>query len=148
MEMVGGWSRGAQCALSVLSLLVIGNTAAAAEKDYPTRPVRFIVGFPAGGLADLMARSLAQKLTEAWSHQVIVDNRAGASGVLAMQIVASGPRDGYTLLLGSSTQFAINPGLRSVPYDPVRDYTPVILAAQNPVLVTVQSRFQQSRYKT
>ena len=81
-----------------------------------------------------MARSLAQKLTEAWGHQVIVDNRAGASGVLAMQIVASGPRDGYTLLLGSSTQFSIYPGLRSVPYDPVRDYTPVILAAQNPVL--------------
>ena len=126
---------------TVVLLLMIAGTAIAAGKDYPTRPIRFIVGFPAGGLADLMARSLAQKLTEAWSHQVIVDNRAGASGVLAMQIVASGPRDGYTLLLGSSTQFSIYPGLRSVPYDPVRDYTPVILAAQNPVLLTVQPSF-------
>lgn len=126
---------------TVVMLLMIAGTAIAAGNDYPTRPIRFIVGFPAGGLADLMARSLAQKLTEAWNHQVIVDNRAGASGVLAMQIVASGARDGYTLLLGSSTQFSIYPGLRSVPYDPVRDYTPVILAAQNPVLLTVQPSF-------
>ena len=134
------WAGAILTACTFVSLL-IPSTATAAGKDYPTRPVRFIVGFPAGGLADLMARSLAQKLTEAWGHQVIVDNRAGASGVLAMQIVASGPRDGYTLLLGSSTQFSINPGLRSVPYDPVRDYAPVILAAQNPVLVTVQPSF-------
>lgn len=125
----------------VFCLLAAGGASIAAEKDYPTRPIRFIVGFPAGGLADLMARSLAQKLSEAWGHQVIVDNRAGASGVLAMQIVASGARDGYTLLLGSSTQFSIYPGLRSLPYDPVRDYAPVILAAQNPVLLTVQPSF-------
>ena len=122
-------------------IVAIRSTATAAAKDYPTRPVRFIVGFPAGGLADLMARSLGQKLTEAWGQQVIVDNRAGASGVLSMQIVATGPRDGYTLLLGSSTQFSINPGLRAVPYDPVRDYTPVILAAPNPVMLTVQPSF-------
>jgi tripartite-type tricarboxylate transporter receptor subunit TctC len=124
-----------------LSLLLLISTATAAEQNYPARPVRFIVGFPAGGLADLMARSLAQKLTEAWAQQVIVDNRAGASGMLSMQIVASAPRDGYTLLLGSSTQFSINPGLRSVPYDPIRDYTPVIKAAQNPVVLTVHPSF-------
>ena len=124
-----------------LSLLLLACTATAAVQDYPTRPVRFIVGFPAGGLADLMARSLGQKLSEAWGQQVIVDNRAGASGVLSMQIVASAPRDGYTLLLGSSTQFSINPSLRSVPYDPIRDYTPVIKAAQNPVMLTVHPSF-------
>ena len=77
------WAGAILTACTFVSLL-IPSTATAAGKDYPTRPVRFIVGFPAGGLADLMARSRAQKLTEAWGQQVIVDNRAGASGVLAM----------------------------------------------------------------
>lgn len=124
-----------------LPLLLLAGTATAAVQDYPSRPLRFIVGFPAGGLADLMARSLGQKLTEAWGQQVIVDNRAGASGVLSMQIVATGSRDGYTLLLGSSTQFSIYPSLRSVPYDPIRDYSPVILAASNPVMLTAHPSF-------
>ena len=124
-----------------LALLLLAGTATAAVQQYPTRPIRFIVGFPAGGLADLMARSLGQKLTEAWGQQVIVDNRAGGSGMLSMQIVANAPRDGYTLLLGSSTQFSINPALRSVPYDPIREYTPVIKAAQNPLMLTVHPSF-------
>ena len=124
-----------------LSLLLLAGTATAAVPDYPARPIRFVVGFPAGGLADLLARSLGQKLTEVWGQQVIVDNRAGASGTLAMQIVATAPRDGYTLLLGSSTQFSISPGLRSVPYDPIRDYTPVVKVASNPVILTVQPSF-------
>ena len=109
-------------------------------QDYPTRPVRFIVGFVPGGISDLLTRALAQKLTEAWGQQVIVDNRAGGGGVISMQIVAKAAPDGYTLLMGSSTQFSINPALRpNLPYDPIRDYTPITNAAITPVILTVQS---------
>ena len=127
-------------------LIVAALSAAAAApagswaQDYPTRPIRFIVGFVPGGVADLLARALAQKLTDAWGQQVIVDNRAGGGGVISMQIVAKAAPDGYTLLMGSSTQFSINPALRpNLPYDPVRDYTPVTNAAITPVILTVQS---------
>ncbi|HTE14841.1 MAG TPA: tripartite tricarboxylate transporter substrate binding protein [Burkholderiales bacterium] len=109
-------------------------------QDYPSRPVRFIVGFVPGGVADLLARALGQKLTDAWGQQVIVDNRAGGGGVISMQIVAKAAPDGYTLLMGSSTQFSINPALRpNLPYHPVRDYTPVTNAAITPVILTVQA---------
>lgn len=107
---------------------------------YPSRPVRFIVGFVPGGVADLLARALAQKLTDAWNQQVIVDNRAGGGGVISMQLAAKAAPDGYTLLMGSSTQFSINPALRAnLPYDPVRDYTAVTNVAVTPVLLTVQA---------
>ncbi len=114
--------------------------AAAWAQQYPARPVRFIVGFVPGGVADLLARALAQKLTDTWGQQVIVDNRAGGGGVISMQIVGKAAPDGYTLLMGSSTQFSINPALRpNLPYDPVRDYTPVSNAAITPVMLTVQA---------
>src|SRR5688572_283090 len=99
------------CAVVSLSAMSgAAGAATAAVPDYPSRPVRLIVGFAPGGVADLMARALAQKLTEAWGQQVIVDNRAGGGGVISMQLAASAPRDGYTLIMGSSTQFSINPG--------------------------------------
>ncbi|HSQ05262.1 MAG TPA: tripartite tricarboxylate transporter substrate binding protein [Burkholderiales bacterium] len=107
-------------------------------QDYPRRPIRFIVGFGPGGVVDLMARSLGQKLTEAWGQQVIIDNRPGAGGVVCMQIAGKAAPDGYTLLLGSSAQFSIAPGLRpDLPYDPIRDYTPIVYAALSPIILTV-----------
>ncbi len=113
---------------------------AAQAQDYPSRPIRFIVGFVPGGVADLLARALGQKLTEAWGQQVIIDNRAGGGGLISMQLAAKSAPDGYTLLMGSSTQFSINPALRpNLPYDPIRDYTPVTHAALTPVLLTVQA---------
>ncbi len=109
-------------------------------QDYPARPVRFIVGFVPGGISDLLTRALAQKLTDAWGQQVIVDNRAGGGGVISMQIVAKAAPDGYTLLMGSSTQFSINPALRpNLPYHPIRDYSPITNAAITPVILTVQA---------
>ena len=120
----------------------IAGRASAATPEYPTRPIRFIVGFAPGGIADLLARSMGQKLTEAWGQQVIVDNRSGGGGIISMQIAATAPRDGYTLLMGSSTQFSINPALRSsVPYDPIRDYTPVTQSALTPVILTVHPAY-------
>ena len=124
------------------AMLLIAATAGPATgwaQDYPTRPIRFIVGFVPGGIADLLARSLGQKLTEAWGQQVIIDNRPGSGGVLSMQITAKAAPDGYTLLMASSTQFSITPALRpGLPYDPIRDYTPITQAALTPVMLTVQ----------
>ena len=116
------------CATIGLTAALLSPLTAAAQAsaaDFPQRPVRFIVGFVPGGVADLLARSLAQRLTDAWGQQVIVDNRAGGGGVISMQLVAKAAPDGYTLLMGSSTQFSINPALRAnLPYDPVRDSHP------------------------
>lgn len=127
------------CARALLAIW-LAVPAIAAGQEYPTRPVRFIVGFVPGGIADVLARALAQKLTDAWGQQVIVDNRAGGGGVISMQLVAKAAPDGYTLLMGSSTQFSINPALRpNLPYDPVRDYTPITNAGITPVIMTVQS---------
>ena len=128
-----GLFAGVVCLLALLP-------ASAWSQQYPMRPVRFIVGFVPGGVADLLARALAQKLTDAWGQQVIVDNRAGGGGVISMQLVGKAAPDGYTLLMGSSTQFSINPALRpNLPYDPVRDYTPVSNVAITPVMLTVQA---------
>ena len=126
------------CVAAMLTPLPV--MAQAAVTAFPLRPVRFIVGFVPGGVADLLARALAQKLADAWGQQVIVDNRAGGGGVISMQLVGKAAPDGYTLLMGSSTQFSINPALRpNLPYDPVRDYTPISNAAITPVLLTVQA---------
>lgn len=128
-----GLFAGVVCLLALLP-------ASAWSQQYPMRPVRFIVGFVPGGVADLLARALAQKLTDAWGQQVIVDNRAGGGGVISMQLVGKAAPDGYTLLMGSSTQFSINAALRpNLPYDPVRDYTPVSNVAITPVMLTVQA---------
>jgi tripartite-type tricarboxylate transporter receptor subunit TctC len=128
--------------LRALLLAVFIVPAAVAAQEFPSRPVRFIVGFVPGGIADLMARSLGQKLSEAWGQQVITDNRPSSGGVLSMQITAKAAPDGYTLLLGSSTQFSITPALRpNLTYDPVRDYTAITRIAMTPVILTVQSSF-------
>ncbi|HYC46199.1 MAG TPA: tripartite tricarboxylate transporter substrate binding protein [Burkholderiales bacterium] len=103
---------------------------------YPARPVRFIVPFAAGGAADLLARLVGRQLGESWGQQVIVDNRAGAGGIIGMQIAAKAPADGYTLLMGSSSTLAVNPALSPQRhYDPVADYTPISQVAVVPILM-------------
>src|SRR5688572_27041223 len=124
----------------ILLLLAAAIPLSADAQPYPTRPIRFIVGFVPGGIADLLARALGQKLTEAWGQQVIVDNRASSGGVISMQVTARSAPDGYTLLLGSSTQFSITPAVRTgLAYDPIRDYTPITQVALTPVILTVQA---------
>ena len=128
--------------LAAACAAVAASHANAAAQEYPLRPIRFIVGFAPGGVADLMARALGQRLTEALSQQVIVDNRPGGGGVISMQITAQAPRDGYTLLIGSSTQFSITPALRmNLTYDVVRDFAPVSRIAMTPVMLTVHPSF-------
>ncbi len=99
---------------------------AAFGQSYPAKPIRFVVGFPPGGTNDVLGRLFAQKLTDAWGQPVIVDNRPGASSIIATELVAKAPADGYTLLIGAFSQMIINPYLyANLPYDPIRDFAPV-----------------------
>jgi tripartite-type tricarboxylate transporter receptor subunit TctC len=112
------------CIASLLAVL----PAPGWGQTYPTRPIRFIVGFSPGGIADLIARALGQQVTAALGQQVIVDNRAGAGGTISMQIAAQAPPDGYTLLMGSSAQFSITPACAARCVT-VRDYPITHVAA-------------------
>ena len=101
-------------------------TCTAIAQPYPSKPVRLVVPFPPGGPADSVARILAQKLNDVLGQQVVVDNRAGATGTIGAGIVAKSPPDGYTLLLGTSNEIAMSPGLYDkLPYDPTKDFTPI-----------------------
>ena len=105
----------------------------AAKHAYPIKPIRAIVPFVPGGSTDIMARSLAHKLSEAFGQQIIVDNRAGGGGIIAAVMAKEAPPDGYTIFFGTistlSTNVATNPKL---PYDPLRDYAPITMTATNP----------------
>ncbi|MDB5812187.1 MAG: hypothetical protein JWN94_4309 [Betaproteobacteria bacterium] len=107
-------------------------------QNYPNKPIRLVLPYPPGGGTDVIARPLAQKLTEQLGQQVIVDNRGGANGNIGMEFVAKSPPDGYTLLFALTAQYAVNPTLYpKLPYDPVRDYAPISLLANAPYLLVV-----------
>src|SRR3954470_23051082 len=111
--------------------------ARAADAPYPTRPVRMIVPFAPGGPTDVISRVIAQKLTEAWAHQVVVDNRAGAGGNIGIGLATSALPDGYTILVVSSS-YVVNPSLYAkIPYDPFKSFVPVTNAAASPNVFTV-----------
>ncbi len=115
-----------------------GAQSAPAAANYPTKPIRLVITYPPGGNTDLVGRALAQKLTEAWGQQVVVDNRGGAGGVLGTLIAKQAPGDGYTLLLGTSAGMVLNPLLMGkIPYDALRDFAPVSLVIVNPQLLVV-----------
>ena len=120
----------------MLALFAAMYSIAHGADDYPSRPIRIIVPSPPGGGNDIMARIGAQRLSEAWSRPVIVDNRAGAGGAIAFELVAHAEPDGYTLLLGS-TNLTVLPDITKVAYDPIRDFAPVSLmsTAMNILLV-------------
>jgi tripartite-type tricarboxylate transporter receptor subunit TctC len=118
-----------RCNQIVMALaLVVAASADAADRPYPVKPIRLISAYVPGGGNDTMARALAQRLTDAWGQQVIVDNRPGANGLVACEITAKASPDGYTLLMASIASHAINPSLyQKLPYDPIRDFAPVSL---------------------
>jgi tripartite-type tricarboxylate transporter receptor subunit TctC len=122
---------------SVLLLAVVSPfSAAQPAAPYPVKPVRLVVPYPPGAGADLHARAIAQKLTESLGHAVIVDNRGGANGVLAMEFVAKSAPDGYTLVYGLPAQFSVNPALYpKLAYDPIRDFEPVMLVVKTPLIL-------------
>ncbi|HET7362895.1 MAG TPA: tripartite tricarboxylate transporter substrate binding protein [Burkholderiales bacterium] len=105
--------------------LALGVSLAQAQ-SYPSKPIRMVVPYTAGGPADLLVRALGQKLTDAWGQQVIVENKPGANEIIAAQDVAKSPPDGYNWLLASDAVYSLNPFLYSkLPYDPAKDFAPV-----------------------
>lgn len=113
-------------------------TSAAAQAQYPAKPVRLVVPYPPGGGNDTLARLFGQKLTEALGQQIVVENRPGAGTIIGTALVAKSPPDGYTLLLSSIATHAFSPHLYSKPgYDPVRDFSPITLLVIAPTLLVV-----------
>jgi len=110
----------------------------AAADTYPSKPIRFVVPYPAGGPLDTIARLLGQKVSESVKQPVVVDNKPGAGGNIGADAVAKSPADGYTILMGAVATHAINPTLyASIPYDPVRDFIPVTQVASTPNVLVV-----------
>lgn len=121
----------------VLAALVLAPVTLRAQ-SYPSKPIRLIIPFPPGGSTDILGRSLAQKLSEAWGQQVLVDNRGGAGGTIGADLAAKAPADGYTLLMGHIGTLAVNVSLYpKLSYDPVRDFAPVSLVALVPNVLVV-----------
>jgi len=115
---------------------------ALAQDGYPSQPVRIVVPFAAGSTTDLRARIFADRMSADWKQPVIVDNRGGANGFIAAEMVARAKPDGYTVLFGSNTLFVTNPAMfRKLPYDPVGDFAPVTLMSVSPMVVLVNNNF-------
>jgi tripartite-type tricarboxylate transporter receptor subunit TctC len=128
--------------------LLIGGAAAAAlfcghalaqakaePQGYPVRPIRIIVPGSAGSANDFTARVIAQRMTDAWGQQIVIDNRSGAGGIIAHELATKATPDGYTLIFSTSAGLIINPLLYKVPYDPFRDLTPISLGSINPQML-------------
>ena len=122
---------------SVSAIMAAGD--AAAQSNYPTKPVRIIVGFPVGSSADFAARLLGQKLTEALGKPVVVENVAGAAGNIATERVAKAAPDGYTLASTTISQIIINPSLYRLPFDPVKDFAPISQVYVSPNILVVHN---------
>ena len=126
----------ATCA--ALATLLSYAGVAAAQTAYPTKAIRYVVPFPAGGPLDIVARAIGQDLSKSWNQPVIIDNRPGAGGNIGADAVAKSAPDGYTILMGAVSTHAINVSLyRKLPFDPVKDFAPVTLITQVPNVLIV-----------
>jgi tripartite-type tricarboxylate transporter receptor subunit TctC len=122
--------------LIAAAVLLLGLAAAASGDDYPNRPVRLIIPFPPGGSNDVVGRLVAKQLGEQLGQQVVVDNRAGAGGVIGTEVAAGAAADGYTLLI-ISIAHAVNPALHTLPFDPITSFTPISILATGPNVLVV-----------
>ncbi len=118
--------------------LMLALATAAAAQDYPTKPVRLIIPFPPGAINDTVGRMIATQLGTRLGKQVVVDNRAGAAGVIGTELAANAPKDGYTLLVVSLVN-AVNPWLYKLPYDPIKSFEPVAILASAPNVLAVNA---------
>jgi len=130
-------------------LFAIAAVLAAASvhaQNYPTRPIKLVVPFPPAGGTDIMARVVAQKVSETTKWTVVIDNRPGAGGNIGVDATAKAAPDGYTIVMGQTSNLAINPTLfKDLPYDPVKDLVPVVLVGSGPIAIAVRN---ESPYKT
>ena len=137
----------------ILASLLFGFTvlagAATAQEKYPSKPIRLVVPFAVGGPTDIIGRIIGAKLSDLLGQQIVVDNRPGAGSNIGADLVAKSAPDGYTLLLGSVSAFAINPGLyKNMPYDPVRDFEPIGQIGEQPVVLVVNSALPATDLKS
>jgi tripartite-type tricarboxylate transporter receptor subunit TctC len=127
-------------AVAIGAIAIVFSALAApetAQSPYPAKPIRIVVPFSAGGSTDLLARGIGERLTRAWGQQVVVDNRPGADGIVATEIVAKANPDGYTLLMNAIGHAANASLYHKLPYETLRDFAPVILAADVPMVLAV-----------
>ncbi|MEI6183613.1 MAG: tripartite tricarboxylate transporter substrate binding protein [Polynucleobacter sp.] len=123
--------------LVVLTAFFLTSIAVAAE--FPTKPIKLVVPFPPGGAVDALGRLVGQKTSEILGQPIVIDNRAGAAGSIGTEIVAKSTPDGYTLLMGSTSSLSVIPNLQKVPYDPIKDFTPVSLVAYIPHVLVINN---------
>ena len=122
-------------AAALAAVLAAGGAAA---QDYPNRPIRLVVAFAAGGTTDFVARQLAERAKASLGQNIVVENKPGANGAIGAEYVAKSEPDGYTLFFSTAGALAINPSMRSdLPYDPIKDFTPIVPVARNTVLFAV-----------
>ena len=132
--------------LSLAALATAALATAASAQDYPAKPIKLVVPFPPAGGTDILARTVANHLTTANKWTMVVDNRAGAGGNIGVDATAKSPADGYTLVMGQTSNLTISPSLyASLPYDPVKDLTPIALVGSSPIAIVVRA---ESPYKT
>lgn len=130
----------------ILAATLIAAAGLVHAQGYPTKPVRLVAGFPAGGGVDATARAYAQKLSEYWGQPVVVENRAGANGMVGAESVARAAKDGYTLFLSTPSEVALNPLLYSrTPYEPLKDLAPISLVAYFPNVMVVNAASVQAK---
>lgn len=124
--------------VQALSCLTFICSAAALAHTYPTKPIRLIIGFPAGGGTDVTARTITQRLSEKFGQPIVIDYRPGAGGTVGNGIAAKATPDGYTWLMSATGPHVIAPSLyRTLPYDPFRDYAPIAMVSTSPYLLLV-----------
>ena len=124
----------------LLSALVLLCPVAQAQSNYPNKPIKIVVPFPAGGTSDVLARMIGVKITEAWGQPVVVENRPGSSGNLGADLVAKSPPDGYTLALMDIGNLVISPALYKLPFNVLNDFAPVSMVGYSPHLLVVSSQ--------
>jgi len=135
------------CIVGGISVFAV-TSAACAQQNYPSRPVRWVVPFAPGGPTDIMSRAIGEKLGQRLGQQFVVDNRGGAGGNIGAEIVARAPADGYTIMIGHVGTHAINLALYAkVPYDPIRDFTPISLLATLPLALVVHPSIPANNVK-
>jgi len=124
--------------IALLAAALCGPLAASAQSDWPTKPLRMIVPFPPGGVTDIVARAVGAKLGAELGQQVVIDNKAGASGAIGAELGAKAAPDGYTLIMGNISTLAINPvTFAKLAYDPVTSFDPVSMVAVQPLLIAI-----------
>jgi len=136
------------CTALLTSAVAAFSLSAAAQENYPNKPIRVVIGYSAGGGNDIIVRVMTPELSKGLGQPVIVDNKPGAQSIIAAEHVAKQPADGYTILMGPSGPMTINPATYSkLPYDPVRDFTPISMICSFPLLLVVDPKLPVKNVK-